>query len=224
MHKAAAKECFGHFRVPTPGYLILGENSRIRTEMIARILPAPWVVKPECQGSSIGVRFVPDSDKLRNAVKNALFFSRRAIVETAIEGTELTVAVMGRRPLPVLEIAHGRSVYDMCAKYAGVPGSVRLATHLGPMQIDTVENTAVEAADALGTSGLVRVDLILDGSGTPWVLEVNTIPGLTATSLAPGAAAAAGYDRAALCEWMLESSHGKFGNERGETNAYRRAA
>ena len=224
MHKAAAKERFRRAGLPTPDYAILSGGSRLPLEAVMKVLPAPWVVKPESQGSSIGVRFLSDSRQLKKAIKNALLLSPYVIVERAVVGRELTVGVMDRTPLPVLEIVHGRAVYDEQAKYFGDPAWVRPPEGLGPIPLDTVTRIAVEAAHALGTTGLVRVDLILDNRGIPWILEVNTIPGLTATSLAPKAAAACGYDRPGLCERMLESCHGRFGNTHGEEIAYRRGS
>ena len=129
----------------------------------------------------------------------------------------MTVSVMNRTPFPVLEIAPDAPVFDTHAKYSRFETTIGLPTDLRPNLLDTVKTVAVGA-------GNVRVDLILDSQGVPWVLEVNTIPGLTAAGFAPKAAADAGLNRAELCERMLESCDGRLGNRPRPEVADRRAA
>ena len=225
MHKSAAKRRFLQSGIHTPISTILeGINTTRALRDQIGLLHPPWIVKPDCQGSSIGVQFVCTPRELAEAVKEALNYSSRAIVEEAVRGRELTVTVLDRAPLPILEIARSAPIFDTDAKYSGTDASIRIPRDLTSIEVDTVNAAAVGAAEALGTRGLVRVDLILDARHVPWVLEVNTIPGLTATSLAPRAAAAAGLDCAGLCQRMLESIHGRFGSKPEAKVADRRAA
>jgi D-alanine-D-alanine ligase len=111
--------------------------------------------------------------------------------------------VLDRRPLPVLEIVAADSIFSFNAKYSSPQTEYRFDSGLALEVESRISRIAVEAAAALGTRGLVRVDLMLDEACRPWVLEVNTVPGLTGRSLAPQAAARAGITMPALCTWMV---------------------
>ena len=126
------------------------------------------------------------------------------IVEPFIVGREFTVAILGRQPLPLLEVISPAGLFDYEAKYESAMTEHRFDTGLLPEAAAEILEASVAAAEALDTAGLVRVDLILDRMARPWVLEVNTIPGMTPHSLAPKAAAHAGLSLVGLCEWMLE--------------------
>ena len=113
---------------------------------------------------------------------------------------------MGRQPLPLLEIATPRGWFDYQAKYESDATEYRFETGLPGTTVARLQAIAVAAAAALGTDGLVRVDLMLDRNERPWVLEVNSVPGLTSHSLAPMAAAREGIEFPALCHWMLQDA------------------
>ncbi len=137
-------------------------------------------------------------------MKEAAKFDDFVMVEPLIVGREFTVSLLGRQPLPLLEVVTPGGLFDYEAKYESAMTEHRFDTGLLPETAAEIEQVAVAAAEALGTAGLVRVDLMLDRMARVWVLEVNTIPGMTPHSLAPKAAARAGMGLAALCDWMLE--------------------
>lgn len=204
MSKSASKERFMQSGVPTAPYVLFHADEPL-VEVTRRIasLGYPLVVKPDSQGSSLGVSRVRGPEQLQSAIDAARRFDSFLIGESAIEGRELTVAILGRRSLPALEIIVEGELFDYDAKYRSPRTQHRFETGLSPDAIERIERTAVRAAEALDTRGLVRVDVMLDRQVRPSVLEVNTIPGMTDHSLAPLAAARAGIDMPALCEWML---------------------
>ena len=119
---------------------------------------------------------------------------------------QATSGVLGRRPLPVLEILTPDGLFDYRAKYRSADTEYRFRTGLAQGVLDDVSRAAVRAAEALRTRGLVRVDVMLDSSDCPWVLEVNTVPGMTERSLSPKAAAEAGLDMPALCDRLVRAA------------------
>jgi D-alanine-D-alanine ligase len=163
----------------------------------------PVVVKPDAHGSSLGVGFAADAVGLNVCINAARCYGTRMLAEPWIDGREFTVAVLGREPLPILEIATPRGLFDYEAKYRCTATEYRFDTGLPPEIADGVRSIASASAESLGTAGLTRVDLMLSRAGDPWVLEVNTVPGMTDHSLAPMAAAHAGLTFADLCDWML---------------------
>ena len=205
MCKSASKERFFQVGVPTQPYVLVhAADSEADIARKTAGLNFPLVVKPDCQGSSLGLGLARNGAELRAAVKAALVFDPFAIVEPYVVGREFTVALLSRQPLPLLEVVAPAGLFDYEAKYESAMTEYRFETGLLPETATEIEQAAIAAADALGTAGLVRVDLILDRTGRPCVLEVNTIPGMTPHSLAPKAAAQAGLTLAGLCEWMLE--------------------
>ncbi len=204
MSKSAGKERFLQAGVPTPDYFLVRSADAPRDiARRARRLGFPLVVKPDSQGSSLGVGIAPDARGLRACLEKAFALDPFAIVERRIEGREFTVAVLDRRPLPLLEIVAAELIFSFDAKYSSPETDYRFESGL-PTDIEAeLTEVAVGAAEALGTRGLVRVDLMRDRAGRSWVLEVNTVPGLTARSLAPQAAARAGISMPQLCTWMV---------------------
>jgi D-alanine-D-alanine ligase len=166
----------------------------------------PIVIKPDRQGSSLGVGFAADSAELPTRVAEALRFDSRVLAEKWIDGREFTVAVLGRRPLPLIEIITPRGIFDYQAKYESALTQYRFDHGLTRQCAERITEVAVAAVEALGCAGLTRVDLMLDTHGQPWLLEVNTVPGLTGHSLAPKAAAQAGLKMPDLCCWMLQDA------------------
>lgn len=171
-------------------------------------MPRPFVVKPLNEGSSVGVAILREGDNRRAALAREWAFGGAALVEEYVPGRELTVGVLEDRALVVTEIAAREGFYDYEAKYA--PGGSRhvLPARIHPDAYARVLDTAVAAHHALGCRGATRVDFRYDDSkGEPGrlaLLEVNTQPGLTPTSLLPEQAAHVGMSFAELCAWMLE--------------------
>ncbi|MBI4354412.1 MAG: D-alanine--D-alanine ligase [Candidatus Omnitrophica bacterium] len=160
----------------------------------------PVVVKPANQGSSIGVSLAADGPQLTQAIREAARYDTRILIESFIEGRELTVGVVADQPLPIVEIQSHRGLFDYTAKYT--PGET---TYMVPAAVPAriarrIQEAALIAHRAVGCRDLSRVDLILDRRGRPVILEVNTIPGFTPTSLLPKAAACLGWSYDVLCE------------------------
>jgi len=207
MNKSASKERFFFEQIPTADYCLLhAGDSPTDCAAKAASLGYPLVVKPNSQGSSLGVTIVHRPADLADALALARSLDPFILLEKFIAGRELTVAVLDRRPLPALEIVTPHGFFDFDAKYSAEDTREEYPSDLPPKVVAHVEQLAVRAAQSLGTQGLVRVDLILDAAGVPWVLEVNTTPGMTPQSLAPKAARLAGFDMPALCQWIVQNA------------------
>lgn len=194
--KVESKRRFERAGVATPRWEVLDRGAR-------RTLPLPVVVKPPRQGSSIGVSRVFRDEEWAPAIDEALRYDREALVEAFVDGAELTVGVVGEQVLPVIEIRAPAGAYDYRAKY-----TKGVTEYLVPAPLDAettrrCQELAWSAFAALGCRGLGRVDLRLAPDGAAFVLEVNTIPGFTETSLLPKAARQAGLDFPQLCETIL---------------------
>jgi D-alanine-D-alanine ligase len=204
--KIETKKKFLGRGVPTARYELIRAGEQPK-------LPLPIVIKPPREGSSVGVSIVKTAGDLPPALKLAASFGDTLLVEEFIAGTELTVGILGDQALPVIEILPKQGFYDFQNKYPFLnPNAVAAgATHLCPAPIEPaqtrlVQETALAAHRALDLEVYSRVDLILSESGQPFVLELNTIPGMTQASLLPEAAAAAGIGYAALCERIIDLS------------------
>ncbi len=201
MDKPMAKAVFERAGIPTVPHVV----ARRATVLAEEAMPRPYVVKPLNEGSSAGVTIVTEAT-------NDLPFSREdwpfgdvVMVEEFVPGRELTVAVMGDRPLGVTEITTSRGFYDYDAKYA-VGGSVHIVPADVPDAVATAaKDLALRAHQALGCRGVSRSDLRWDGDRLI-ILEVNTQPGMTATSLVPEQAAHAGVSFPELVRWMVENA------------------
>ncbi|MBI5238220.1 MAG: D-alanine--D-alanine ligase [Deltaproteobacteria bacterium] len=200
MDKAAAKKIFACDRVPTPGFELLSS-----AEGTARLKP-PFVVKPSTQGSAIGVSIVRRKKDFPAAITQALSLSKAALIEEFIDGRELTVAVLNNRPLPIIEIRPKDAFYSYSAKYTKGRAELIVPANIGKRAEKKVAEVALSAYNAIGCRGGARVDVMLDSRSRPYVLEVNTIPGMTELSLFPKAASAAGMDYPALVEEMLSDA------------------
>ncbi len=206
MHKPTANAVFAAAGLPVPGGKVLSREALAGGDP----LPRPFVVKPPSEGSSVGVRIVRVNDNSW-AEEARRWAYPDALAEPFIPGRELTVAVMGERALGVLEIRpNNTTMYDYTAKYA--PGG---STHIMPAPIhprayDEALDISLRAHRALGCRGVSRADLRYDDTrGEPGrlvLLEVNTQPGMTPTSLVPDIAKHAGIDFAALVRWMVENA------------------
>lgn len=203
MSKSATKECLRLHQISTPAYFLV--HQREESTVIARRAAAlgyPLFVKPDGAGSSIGVTPVQHAAQLPTALQEAFRFDGFAVVERGIVGREMTVAVLGRKALPLIEILPTRAFFDYEAKYHDDSTGYTFDVNLPDETIGLIEQLAVDACAAVGTRGLCRVDLMLDRQNDPWILEINTIPGMTSHSLAPMAARRAGFEEQ-LCELLV---------------------
>lgn len=164
----------------------------------------PVVVKPVRQGSSVGVQFVERVADWASALIESMRYDDRVLVEEKIAGRETTVAILDGKPLPIVEVRPRQGVYDYLTKYT--PGA---SEYLCPAPFDAetseqIQSAAVGAFNAIGGRDYARVDVMVRPSGEPVVLEVNTLPGMTGTSLLPKAAAAAGFSYTQLCQRIVD--------------------
>ncbi len=198
--KVESKRRFEQAGVRTPRHLVV--------RAAAAPFPADWspplVVKPVRQGSSVGLTFVEQQPEWPAALARALSHDAEVLVEERILGRELTVGVLGDATLPVVEIRPRQGGYDYRNKY-----TVGATEYFCPARISAPTTREVQAAawrafQAVGGRDYSRVDVMLDAAERPWVLEVNTLPGMTETSLFPKAAAVAGLEFGALCERMID--------------------
>lgn len=202
LHKDLAKQLFRAAGLPTPGGTVLARHQG------GAPLPRRWpvVIKPSAQGSALGVTIARAPAEFKRGVQRAWRLSPSVLVEEYIRGTEVTVGILGDRPLPVIEIVPANAFYDYEAKY--VPGK---STHLIPARLPTgvqrrLQSLALTAFHAVGAKAVARVDMIVNPRKGPFVLEVNTIPGMTATSLLPEAARVIGISFEELVLKILEYS------------------
>jgi D-alanine-D-alanine ligase len=204
--KSAAKERFLQFNVPTPEYsLIHYTDDPSRADAITRETGYPLVIKPDSQGSSLGVTIVQSPDQVSAALRHAFQFDAFAVIERAIPGTEWTVGLLDDTVLPPILIETDREFFDWHAKYEDDNTRYLFETNFPRDVIQSIADAAERACQALGTSGVARVDLRVDHEMKPWVLEVNTIPGFTSHSLIPKAAARQGIEFGVFCERAIHS-------------------
>ncbi|MBF0191663.1 MAG: D-alanine--D-alanine ligase [Magnetococcales bacterium] len=213
MNKILSKRLFRDAGIPTPPWeeLRFPDNDP-EAGMAQLTLPLPCFVKPMSTGSSVGISRVDDLESLRAGLLLAARASgpgeTRVLVEQEVRGTEVTLAVFDDTPLPLIEIRPGAGFYDYRAKYASGGATRYLIPPEGVSEqaMQRATEAGMAAGRVTGCRGLYRVDLILDAKQTPWVLEINTLPGMTATSLAPKAAAAIGWSFEDLAERILASA------------------
>ena len=204
--KNIAKQCFIAAGVPTPAAETIDLDKGERPSM-----PLPYVVKSPCQGSSVGVYICKTQAEAEAALQNVRQYGSTALIEQYVNGRELTVAVIGDRAYPIVEIVAPGGVYDMANKYPWLSGA-QGSQYFCPAKLDDETTRRVQEAGlaghrALGVEIYSRVDVLLDAQGNPYVIEANTIPGMTETSLLPKAAAATGMDFPTLCLTIAEQSY-----------------
>lgn len=207
MNKAEAKRTFLAAGVSTPPFRLVDEGApRGVILSCADALGYPLFVKPGAGGSSLGVSRHDGPWSLSNGIRAAARYGRTVLMEKAIPGMELTVAILGDRVLEPVEIRPARRFFDFEAKYRDPGTRYRMRPDLPKETLQRVQKAARAAHDALGCRGVSRVDVILSMTGTPYVLEVNTVPGLTPRSLLPKAAAGARIPFEALCEFLVRDA------------------
>ncbi|SDU28734.1 D-alanine-D-alanine ligase [Verrucomicrobium sp. GAS474] len=199
--KEASKELFRAAGIPTPaGHCVLRGGS------LPEPMEMPVVVKPSKQGSTVGMSFVFEEKDLEPALRKAWEFDEHVLVEQFIKGREFTVGILGKEALPPVEIVPKSGFYDYDNKYTAGATDYYCPARIDEETTLRIQRAALLAHRVLCCQVYSRVDVMLDEKGRPFVLEVNTIPGMTATSLLPKAAAAAGIDFPGLCGRILELS------------------
>ena len=223
MDKARAGKVMAGAGLHVPEFEEMEIKEGVAAELVEGLVARfglPVVIKPVREGSTIGLTIARDADGVASGLVLAARYDRRVLVQRFATGTEITVGVLATpevQVLPTLEIVSDNPVYDYDAKY-----TAGKSHHIIPARIpEPAEEAASEAAarafTELGCSGMARVDIIVDADGTPWVLEVNTVPGLTEVSLLPDAARAAGIDFEGLCQRLVDHAIGRSRHHVGPT-------
>ncbi len=213
MNKVASKRIFQAMGIPTPQYLSIDGNRSItdQCEKIRRIFPFPLVVKPTSEGSSLGVSIVKEDEDLEKVVSETVEKFKDVFIEEYIKGKEVTVGILGRgedlAALPVLELKPKAEFYDYKAKYSKGGTEFILPARLPKNLYKHTQEVALRAHRSVGCYGVSRVDIIVSGNHTPYVHEVNTIPGMTDASDLPAEAQCAGISFDELVVKILESAY-----------------
>jgi D-alanine-D-alanine ligase len=205
MDKLRTKRIWQAEKLPTPPYALLEKSTDLRN--VAKRLGVPLMVKPASEGSSIGMSKVKRAGALEEAYALAVNYDRVVIAEKFIEGTELTVAILGAQVLPIIKLETPREFYDYQAKYVSDDTRYIIPSGLAAKKEKEIQALCLKAFRTLGCAGWGRVDLMLDRRSRPYLLEVNTAPGMTDHSLVPMAARAVGISYEDLCLRILESAH-----------------
>ena len=210
MDKAASKRVFVAEGISTPRshtYYSYEMKRELAAEVEAEF-SLPMVVKAASQGSSIGVYIVESHEELKNALVQAFKYNDEVLVEEFIRGRELTVAVWGneeeKEAFPIIEITTLTGRYDYDSKYTKGASAHIIPAPLSEEKTKEIQDLAIKTFTACGCKGVARVDMMLSEDEVPYVIEVNSVPGMTETSLVPDAARAMGIEFPELCERMLE--------------------
>ncbi len=223
MHKGKAKELFRLHNLPTPAYYTMTAADAGDVLGVHGDFGFPCVVKPIREGSSVGIAICKTAEELVPAVERALCFDDEILVERFIAGKEISVAILEDRALGAVEIAPRSGFYDYSNKYTKGATDYFVPPRLSPERYRGVLAQALRAHLALACRGATRVDMIVSDSGNEFILEVNTVPGLTPTSLLPKIADTAGISFGELCEMMLAGASLATRRGRGERRILQRA-
>lgn len=204
MDKTASRLVFESKNLKVPRYKTIDKASYNKNNKFNNSLGTPLVIKPAAQGSSLGLSIIDREEDLEKAVELAFAFDKKIVIEEYIEGREVTVGILGAYPLPVIEIIPKKRFFDYEAKYQSGATDYIVPAKLEKIIAERITNAALSAHEFLGCSGCSRVDIILNKEDLPVILEVNTIPGFTQTSLLPKAAKAAGIGFSELCLRLIK--------------------
>jgi D-alanine-D-alanine ligase len=213
MHKVATKTMLAAHDIPVPAGTVIqrGMAPALNSLLKTARLKLPVVVKPASQGSTIGVTIVRRSNQWREALAHAHQYDVDAMVEAYVPGHEVTVSLLGRSAcgptvLPAVEIVAPDGFYDFTAKYQKGMTRYLCPAPLPAKVLRQIQELGCRTYQVVGCEGAARVDFRVTPKGRPHVLEINTVPGMTETSLLPMAAAQAGIDYDSLVEWILQSA------------------
>ena len=213
MHKVITKTLLAAHDIPVPAGTVVqrGEQPSLAKALKAARLKLPVVVKPASQGSTIGVTIIRQANKWKDALALAHRYDPDAMIEAYIPGHEVTVSILGGlagalKILPAVEIVAPDGFYDFSAKYQRGKTRYLCPAPLSAKILRQIGVLGRRAYQVLGCEGAARVDFRITPRGRPYVLEINTVPGMTETSLLPMAAAQAGIDYDSLVEWILQSA------------------
>jgi D-alanine-D-alanine ligase len=207
MDKVITKMIFEKNNIPTPRWMYYDNSNGLDYDKVVNEIrqqfDLPLVIKPGHEGSTIGLTVVRQADQIRPAIDEALRYDRTFLVEEYIPGRELTVSVLGDRALPLVEILPQHGIYDYECKYTKGMSQYEVPAKLEPALTKTLQETTAAAFRLLRCAGYGRMDLRLNPANQPYYLEMNTMPGMTATSLVPKAAKAAGLSFPELLDEII---------------------
>ena len=203
LHKIMAKKIFLCEKIPTPSFEVFRRQEIGKDPPKKISLPLPLVVKPAREGSTIGVSIARTEEELVLAFKEAGKYDEEILVEEFIKGKEITVGILEEIPLPVIEIVPKSGFYDYHSKYTKGETQYIIPARVPREKYLNAQEMSLKAFRVLGCSGCARVDLMTDENGDPFVIDVNTMPGMTETSLLPQAASYAGIAFEDLVERIL---------------------
>lgn len=209
MDKIASRRIFEIYGLAVPRYKVINKSFYSPNWQVNRALKMPLVVKPATHGSSIGLSLVTQEKELDKAIETALGFDENILIEEYIPGREITVGILAEKALPVVEIMPTCKFFDYQAKYSAGLTDYRVPADIEEEVLKRVNQAALKAHKFLNCAGCSRVDIILSPDNIPYILEVNTIPGLTETSLLPKAARAGGIEFGQLCRKLIELAYAK---------------
>ncbi|MCI4411118.1 MAG: D-alanine--D-alanine ligase [Thiotrichales bacterium] len=204
MDKVITKRLWREMGLPTADYAVVTKNNVMHCQ--DKITRYPVMVKPAREGSSIGMCKVDDASQLLAALQNALNFDDHVLVESWIDGDEYTVAILGNEALPAIRLKTPHDFYDYEAKYQANTTQYLCPCGLAEADERAIRQLALTAFNALDARIWGRIDLMIDRQGKPWLLELNTVPGMTDHSLVPMAAKASGLDFAQLVQRIVNLS------------------
>lgn len=217
MHKGMTKKILRYHRIPTADFQVITAETIERVDFHRTIkVPLPLVVKPIAEGSTIGTSIVTHKRHLRTACRQAASCDRSILLERFIEGIEITTGIVNGKALPLIEIVPRDGFYSFRSKYT--PGSTDyiVPARITKSSTEKIQQLSIRAFHALGCEGVARVDLIFSRQQKqPYILEINTIPGMTETSLLPMAATSAGIEFDELVEKILHTARLKENITRG---------
>ena len=203
MHKIMAKKFFLYEKIPTPRFEVFQREEIKKGLQKKSSLPLPLVVKPAREGSTIGVSIVQKEEELAPALKKAVEYDEEILIEEFMKGKEITVGILEDIPLPIIEIVPRSGFYDFHSKYTKGETQYILPARISREKYLYAQEISLKAFQTLGCSGEARVDLMTDENENPFVIDINTMPGMTETSLLPKAASYAGIPFEDLVERIL---------------------
>lgn len=209
MNKVASRKIFAGAGLAVPRYRLINKTSYKKGGFREPDFKLPWVIKPCGHGSSVGLSIVDKREDFEKGLKTAFAFDKDVLVEEYLRGRELTVGILDEEALPVIEIVPKNRFFDYQAKYTAGMTDYILPAQLEDYVAEGTQKAALCAHQLLGCSGCSRVDIILAEDNTPVVLELNSIPGLTAASLLPKAARFIGIEFSQLCLRLIRSAYEK---------------
>jgi len=215
LNKVMAKKIFKSEDIPTPPWKVISQEETTKRGYLDRLAKKleeefglPIVLKPTLQGSSVGLKVVKEKMNLKSSIKESMKYGKCLLVEKYLRGTEVTVGILGLgpnlEPLPVVEIVPKRGVYDFKSKYTQGETEYIVPARLPKKLYKETQLLALQAFKALNLDIVARIDMLIEEDRNLYVLEANTNPGMTATSLLPKAALAAGYEFSKLLKRMIQ--------------------